>query len=431
MGIIEFFKNIIEVKNNDLSFLNVGDIIWARRYQNLTEKNNIKIGHQESPYVIIKKTKDKVYGLQCTSNPHQEIKWKMVYYPLGRLNYEMRKNSYINCLQEYELKEIQFVETIGHLSEYDLNQLKKQLYILINSNFKRKPKVEVKYLDYKIGIGDVIYQNNNRYYIYSSDDKNFYAYRLRKNAKKSMSIQINNSYYSFIFNFLETIKKKSKYDLIDTFNSGEIEIINNFKKNLLEEVKNGKSLRVGAVIDYKNNMYYVYDENEENIFMYQIYTSKIKEPKMANIRIKDGIYKTYFSTKVVKKESLLSNGYNVKRCALKDEIEYNNKVFHLPKNEREKERKKYTKLPSEKDINNFVPMTIIENEINKKHYLIINREENIIEVVNINDLKDKFYFELEKDNCPFNYYRVLSKEEYSLIIKKIQDLKDLVAMLNT
>ena len=54
MGVIEFFKKIIEVKNNDLSFLNVGDIIWARRYKTEEEKNKIKIGHQESPYVVIK-----------------------------------------------------------------------------------------------------------------------------------------------------------------------------------------------------------------------------------------------------------------------------------------------------------------------------------------------------------------------------------------
>ena len=33
MAIIEFLKKIIKVKDNDLSFLKVGDIIWARRYQ--------------------------------------------------------------------------------------------------------------------------------------------------------------------------------------------------------------------------------------------------------------------------------------------------------------------------------------------------------------------------------------------------------------
>ena len=85
----------------------------------------------------------------------------MLYYPIGRLNYDLDKNTYINCSKEYELKEIQYVETIGRLSEYDLNQLKKQLYIIINSNCKMKPNIENKYLDFKIGVGDIIYQNHN------------------------------------------------------------------------------------------------------------------------------------------------------------------------------------------------------------------------------------------------------------------------------
>lgn len=42
MALIEFLKKIIKVKDNDLSFLKVGDIIWARRYQTEEEKNKIK-----------------------------------------------------------------------------------------------------------------------------------------------------------------------------------------------------------------------------------------------------------------------------------------------------------------------------------------------------------------------------------------------------
>ena len=130
----------------------------------------------ESPYVVIKKVLGKVYALQCTSNPHHEIKWKMAYYPLGKLNYEMKKNSFINCMVVYELKEIQFVEMIGRLSDVDLNQLKKQLYILKNSDFKVKPDIEKKYLDFKIGVGDVILYNGDRYYIDSIKGRSYETY---------------------------------------------------------------------------------------------------------------------------------------------------------------------------------------------------------------------------------------------------------------
>jgi len=136
VGIVKLIKKIIQVKNNDLSFLNVGDIIWAKRYHSVEEQNKIKKGHQESPYVVIKKARNKVYAMPCTSNPHQEVKWKMLYYPLGKLNYNMNKNTYVNCIVVNELKKVQFVEVIGHLKDNDLNQLKKCMYIISKSNCK-------------------------------------------------------------------------------------------------------------------------------------------------------------------------------------------------------------------------------------------------------------------------------------------------------
>ncbi len=74
-------------------------------------------------------------------------------------------------------------------------------------------------------------------------------------------------------------------------------------------------------------------------------------------------------------------------------------------------------------------MTILQNENNQNLYLIISREENIVEMVNMNNIGDIFYFELE-EHCPFKYYRVLSKEEYEIYLKKIQDLKDMVAQFD-
>ena len=77
MKIGKFLKKIIEIKNNDLSFFNVGDIIWAKRYLTLVEKKKIKKGHQESPYVIIKKQVKKymVYNVQVILTKKLNGKW--------------------------------------------------------------------------------------------------------------------------------------------------------------------------------------------------------------------------------------------------------------------------------------------------------------------------------------------------------------------
>lgn len=433
MGIIEFFKRVIEVKDNDLSFLNVGDIIWTKRYRNDEEKNKIKKGHQESPYVVIKKSKGKVYALQCTSNPHGENKWKMAYYPLGKLNYKMKKNSFINCMVVYELKEIQFVEMIGHLNDVDLNQLKKQLYILKNSDFKVKPNIEKKYLDFKIGIGDVILYNGDRYYIDSIKGRSYEVYRLRKHSKASDRLLIGNKYYSFIFRNIEKIKIRSKYDLVDTFNTGEIEIINKYKENCLKLLDNKipNSLRVGSLIDYKNSMFYVYEKLDNCVNCYETYSNAVFEEGMADILVKGGIYKTFFATVTIPIEKLDSNGYKIRRCASSEEIEYNINIFSLPKKKRVNARKMLANANiKERDIDDFVPMVILKDLNNGNYYLIIDRDDNVIELVNINDIGDTFYFELEKKHCHFEYYRVMAKEEYNMYLKKIKELKEMCAVFS-
>ena len=343
MGLNDLFKEEIEIESKDLSFLKVGDIIWARRYRTNEQKEKIEKGHQESPYIVIKKKSGNIYGLLCTSNPHGEVKWKMLYYPLGRLNYDMKKSSFIYCAKVYRLEPNQIVGIIGHLSKYDFNQLKKQLYVLINSSYRTKPKIERKYLDFKVGLGDVLLKNKERYYIYAFDSRYFYVNKLRKNPKTNKSILINNTYYSFIFTEHEKIRRNSIYNLVDTFNSGEIEIINNYRIKSYEELKKIKTsnlLKIGAIINYKTNLYYIYNENNESVFVYQIFSKGIMEPKMAYIKINDKVYRTYFNTSFIKKDILKKNGYVVRRYASKEEIDYNNKMLSLPQNERRNEKNK-------------------------------------------------------------------------------------------
>ncbi len=428
---IREFLNIIGKKNDGVN-LCVGDIIWAKRYKNEVEKFLIKKGHQESPYVVIKKVRGKVYVLQCTSNPHQ--KYKKMYYPLEKFIYNMNKNSYVNCLKVYELDDKQFVKKMGSLTIKDLNQLKKQLYILSHSNLKIKPEIEDKYLDFKLDIGDVICFNKHKYFIFDMNRKWLYVYRIRKNSKKSKMVRINNMRYSFIFEKVEMIKRKAKFSLIATFNTGEVDIINKFKHQYLKRVnKKEKNLRVGALIEYQEEKYYVYDEKDEEVLAYRVYVGEDVKTNMGNIKINGGIYKTYFAKVLLKKDRLNRKGYKIIRYASYEEIEYNKKLVNLSKEERKIEKRKLfetSMLSKDKNINIFVPMVVLENENNKKFYLIINREKNIIEVVNINDIGDKFYFELEEGNCPFRYYSVLAKEEYDKYLEKIDSLKEMVKMFD-
>ena len=51
----EFIRKLFEVRGNDLSFLNVGDIIWAKRYKTEEGKNKIKKDIQKVPMLTLLK----------------------------------------------------------------------------------------------------------------------------------------------------------------------------------------------------------------------------------------------------------------------------------------------------------------------------------------------------------------------------------------
>lgn len=409
-------NEIIEDNINDLS---VGDIIWAKRYKNEEEKENIKVGHQESPFIVIKIAKGSIYTLQCTSNPHERVKWQMLYYQLGRLNYDMRKCSYVYLCTIIKINENQYINKLGHLDDYDLNQIKKHLFLIKRSNVLNKPNIEDKYLDYTISIGDVINYNNKRYYVYNIKGNVYETHRLNYNSTRGLDIVIKNNHYSFEFEKKFSIFESESYTLIDTFNTGEVLLINDFKDKYLQRDK----FRVGMIILYKGLLYYIYKVSDNFIRGYLISNNNIYKH---SIIIENKKYYTNFSISKLIYKQLSVRGYKIMGYANNDEIEYNKKSYNIKDNSNIEDNLDRDVLFNSKRLSSYVPMVIIKNTINKKYYLIIDKKDNILEIVDINNISDLIYFELDINNNPFKYCRVLSKDEFDNYLNKINEIKKLV-----
>lgn len=127
MRLKETIKNIFFKSN--LEFLNEGDVIWAKRYSNEKEKLDIKEGHRESPYIIIKKTKRKVYGVECTTNnnTNKNIITKL---PLSNRKYPFLKDCYANMEKVVLLNRERYVKKIGIIDEDDLEKIYRILVVL-------------------------------------------------------------------------------------------------------------------------------------------------------------------------------------------------------------------------------------------------------------------------------------------------------------
>ena len=110
MNIIEKFKNrlfntnIYEKSKNEKLFLetlkyhNIGDVIWAKRYDFDFEKDIISSGHQMGPYIVVGKTEDKLICLYCTG------KYKKNELELSDYDF-FNKETYV---QTYQIRAIDF-----------------------------------------------------------------------------------------------------------------------------------------------------------------------------------------------------------------------------------------------------------------------------------------------------------------------------------
>ena len=289
---MKFLKTYIKKKFNKLYFLNVGDIVLCKRYNNTYEKEFIPEGHREGPYIIIKKTLTETYGIYLTSSL-KELRYDNKFIELE--NSDLKKQTYINTDKIEKININRYIKFIGKLKENELNYINKVLYVKDIFNLFNNKK-----LKYYFDIGDIVKKKNNHlYYIYDKDKDYLYLYSINKTKKSRNPIIINNNIYSFNFESSSYIKKNTKLFLIDTtyrndliLRKKEIYLKNKLLKNIVKR---------GDIIKHKNELYYIYGEESNNWLVYLIYDKK----KKFEIKINNKSYYTeFFNDTINKKEKL-------------------------------------------------------------------------------------------------------------------------------
>ena len=192
----KFLKKLL--KKSRLNNLKIGDIILAKRYKNDIEKNQINEGHQNGPFIIIKKKRNKVYALYCTSADYDDND----NYILLPNNYNLSKKTYIYTSKEYEIEDNQYIRLLDKLSKDDLNKINKIIYL----------KGKIKKIKYRFSIGDIIKYNNNLYYVFNVNKKFLQCYTIFKKNNSKNPIIINDVIYYFDLYSNKQIKKIKKIE---------------------------------------------------------------------------------------------------------------------------------------------------------------------------------------------------------------------------
>ena len=92
--------------------IKLGDILWAKRFKNKLEKSSIPEGHQNGPFIVIKKTNKRVYALMATSKPNKtpwDLKLKISKMPINT------KETYVFLGKVFIINKNNFIKIMGRV----------------------------------------------------------------------------------------------------------------------------------------------------------------------------------------------------------------------------------------------------------------------------------------------------------------------------
>ncbi len=393
--IFEIFNRIFH-KEDYFKTIEVGKIVWAKRYRSEEEKEKIEQGHREGPYLVIGKKKNKLYCLPCTSKENKEL-WEHLYYNMGKIKDEMEKSTIVRTNRIEELTPERYVWTMGSASPNDFNKINKKMYIVKNQT--RNNNLKNKFIKYNLDIGDIIFYKNDLYYIKNITEKFYQCNQIHLCKNSRNPVNINGKIYSFNFEAYKNIKKKRNLKLIDICRETRIEGIKALNQKYVKTKETQNIIKRGNVIKAFGENYYVYGEFENNWLVHKIY--RIQEDKKY---IKVRINKSEFYIDLQGNKLIKSPNYEIVKMATEEEIEYIKNLKKSNKNKKsETEFEYYNK--------EIQPKSIIRNAQTLEDFYVIKREGNTITSVSSKDLYTKFEHDLNEQSP---YYAVgrLSKIEY-------------------
>lgn len=355
----EKIEENVELEIEDiLSEIFPGDVIWARRYHDEKEKEEIPLGHREGPFIVVGKKNNNLVCIGGTSSEPMDLS---LYFKLDCKNHSLSRDGY------YRLRNLKIVTKKEFIEKLDI--LNKQEYEKIIEGIKIN---NTNLLDFEIPlrIGDVVEKDNIYYLILEVNDK------ISTLQLKTKSLKMENIDYIDYSNIKQFNKNELKYvKIIDK--RILINILKRYKEYL--DSKQSKMQR-GSVILYKNKYYYIYGEEGENWLAFKI-LKNTKNKDSDKIIIKGKSYHTEFETiKLNKKDD-----FNVVFMCSETEINYIKKRrINYKKNIKQQEELKR--------LNSFKPGVFINNKnYNKKRYIIIEIHKKTLECLEINKLKKGIY----------------------------------------
>lgn len=291
----EYFYNQIEV----------GDIIWAKRYQNEIEKESIPEGHREGPFIVLKKENGNLISIKGTSVVPSEDNVNMSFY-LNNDTYKLNKETYFKLNKLYFIKEYSFINCMDKLLENDKYKLFRQIKLSQKKYYIGENKIMD--FNFPIQVGDIIHYYSQNFIVLDTNDKNVICVPVKNHLdyKNNINLDFNN----FInINFAKAIclQINDNIKYVNTVGNKCIEKILVMSKEYINNYKNTKITQRGTIILKDSKYYYIYGEEGQNWLVFEI--NKNRVTKFKQLVIGNINYYTKFEESKIAKNDLFTNIY--------------------------------------------------------------------------------------------------------------------------
>ena len=406
--------------NKIIPSLKFGDIIFAERFNNDIEKDEMGEGHQTGPYVVLGFDDDRVIGAYCTSK--------------GRANHLMKlgeEKNYINADIE-TFVDLQHTKTIDSyafvfdtnksLNAADIKRIKKRITQNVGIHYNDFGLIKHKVFNFnqKFDEGDIVCNNDNCYIIVKVLPKHKYELLRIDNHNIVYPIidfsKVKIDYFNpvemeqYLLNYKNSIIAKQTKIVIDKYNDYK-----NREKSITKAKE--KTLERGCLVEFNKQTYYVYgiEGNKANTF-------KVVQNNNVNfhILITDIKYNPYFNESL--DIDIKNDNYKVLAVASEKEID----------DIREKKKGYFKRRPYLNKVTETKPVfknnkdtgsiVCLRNDITSR-YIIIDIVKNKYKVISLNTLVNKnLIMEYELDKKLFRPDKNITSIELNVIKRKLIEL---------
>lgn len=289
--------NYIEI-DELLELVELGDIIWAKRYNNDKDKQLIPEGHQEGPFIVLGKCDKGLITSQGSSVEPNENHIKN-YFELNPEEYLLSKQTYFKLNQLVIIDGYSFIKKIDKLKDID----KSELFKKVKKERKNHYYLGDERIEFKMSLqaGDIINYNDINYLIMDIKDNEFICIPINKTSGQLKYNLKFDDFRNLDYSKIILINKEEKNQYITSVSNNSLLYVLKSYKEYIENCNNRNVTQRGSVIFKNNKYYYIYGEEGPDWLIFEI--KKNKERELKEIKISnENFYTNYESEKINKKD---------------------------------------------------------------------------------------------------------------------------------